>query len=77
MHEEEEEVYFVPFAAGWLDAKALEVEPQTTARNYRTKLRNHLIPFFKSTATASTRSAKTPSAGRRLMPAVAAASPPE
>jgi Phage integrase, N-terminal SAM-like domain len=44
--EEEEEVYFLLFAAEWLDAKLLEVAPET-ASNYRSELRNHLIPYFK------------------------------
>jgi|HubBroStandDraft_6_1064221.scaffolds.fasta_scaffold50649_3 integrase len=42
----EEDVCFLPFSADWLDAKVLEVAPET-ASNYRNELRNHLIPFFK------------------------------
>ena len=42
----EEDVYFLPFSADWLDAKVLEIEVET-ANTYRNDLRNHLIPFFK------------------------------
>jgi len=42
----QEDVYFVPFSAEWLDAKVLEIE-ENTASSYRNDLRNHLVPFFK------------------------------
>ncbi len=42
----QEDVYFLPFSADWLDAKVLEIE-ENTASSYRNDLRNHLVPFFK------------------------------
>ncbi|HEX3391662.1 MAG TPA: tyrosine-type recombinase/integrase [Solirubrobacteraceae bacterium] len=43
---QEEDVYFLEFSEDWLDAKVLELAPET-ARSYRNDLRKHLIPFFK------------------------------